>query len=170
MSIFKYGCVVTYDKYNFRLFHIRLMEFKSIRDVLFLRPKGCYKLKEHTMYPSSAKKFYVGELESTPVDGILRFKTRIRNIPNKLFDSLDECAKFCKELYIDEDTYAEQVNATLLVEMNRIDKEYYSKCLDIIFREKYVVFDCYNYIPVYTLYRREPYKRSVIDDHIVGGG
>lgn len=170
-SIVKYGCVATRDKYSFRQFQINLLEFERIQNLIFMNPKWVYKFATPKEYPKFASDFTPGHGEYTveQINGVVRFKTRIKNKPNKLFDSLEDCANFCKMLYLDEGEYARQESLDYLVCQSGISESYYEKCYNLLDDNTYVLFAMLDKnVPVYKLWRTEKYFRRLDDDSIIG--
>lgn len=170
-SIVRYGCVATRDEYSFRQFQINLLEFETIKNLIFMNPKFVYKFSTLKEYPKLASEFVPGQGDYTveQVNGMLRFRTRIKNKPNKLFDSLEDCANFCKMLYLDEGEYARLESLDYLVCQSGIPEFYYEKCYNLLDENIYVLFAMLNgKIPVYRLWRIEKNFRSLDNDAIIG--
>lgn len=166
MSILKYGCIATLDKYMFRQYQINLISFNTVKDVLFMNPKAVYKFATHREYPPYANDFIFnnGEYTVENVKGFIRFRTRIRNKSNKLFNSLEDCAKFCKMLYKDEAEYAKQEAFDYLVCYSGIPERYYKHCYELLEEHEYVKFEMIDGVPVYRCWREEDVDRYLEND------
>lgn len=161
--LIRYGCILIPDKFGTREYQIRLLGFKNIKDLLFIKACCCFKYPSSLEYPHHIDDFDRDSenVKMNCIDGFPRFKMRLSNKHNKLFETLDECAIFCKELKKDEKEYGRHLSIERLICDSGIDEEYYKECLDIIDKESFVIFMNTDFGPVYSRYKIEDVFRTL---------